>query len=100
VDFDDDLGAVKARREVQRGAGVLDGVDHQFVGDEQDRLGVLSGDAPGAELAGEAPAGVGGRGVRGIAVLAVAGYVLILAWIIWLGVVVWRTKESSTASTR
>ena len=29
-----------------------------------------------------------------------AGYVLILAWIIWLGVVAWRTKESSRASTR
>ena len=27
------------------------------------------------------------------------GYVLILAWIIWLLVVAWRTKESSRAAT-
>jgi hydrogenase/urease accessory protein HupE len=29
-----------------------------------------------------------------------AGYVLILAWIIWLVVVAWRTKESFRAPTR
>jgi hypothetical protein len=29
-----------------------------------------------------------------------AGYVLMLAWIIWLVVVAWRTKESFRAPTR
>src|SRR3954469_6369183 len=29
-----------------------------------------------------------------------AGYVLVLAWILWLVVVVWRAEESSRASTR
>jgi hydrogenase/urease accessory protein HupE len=29
-----------------------------------------------------------------------AGYVLILAWIIWLAAVAWRTKEPSTAPAR
>ena len=29
-----------------------------------------------------------------------AGYILILAWIIWLVVVAWRTKESVRAPTR
>jgi uncharacterized membrane protein len=44
---------------------------------------------------------LGSEGFSGTDEFAIlGGYVLIVAWIIWLGVVAWRTKESSRAPTR
>ena len=44
---------------------------------------------------------LGSEGFSGTDTFAIlAGYVLILAWIIWLVVVAWRTKGSSRAPTR
>ena len=43
---------------------------------------------------------LGSEGFSGTDTFAIlGGYVLILAWIIWLLVVAWRTKESSRAPT-
>ena len=43
---------------------------------------------------------LGSEGFSGTDTFAIlGGYVLILAWIIWLVVVAWRTKESSRAPT-
>jgi len=43
---------------------------------------------------------LGSEGFSGTDEFAIlAGYVLMLAWIIWLVVVAWRTKESSRAPT-
>jgi len=43
---------------------------------------------------------LGSEGFSGTDTFAIlGGYVLILAWIIWLLVVAWRTKESSRAAT-
>jgi hypothetical protein len=43
---------------------------------------------------------LGSQGFSGTDTFAILGsYVLILAWIIWLVVVAWRTKESSRAPT-
>jgi hydrogenase/urease accessory protein HupE len=45
--------------------------------------------------------GLGAEGFSATNTFAIlAGYVLILAWIIWLAVVAWRTKESVRAPTR
>jgi hydrogenase/urease accessory protein HupE len=44
---------------------------------------------------------LGYEGFSGTDTFAIlAGYVLILAWIIWLAVVAWRTKESFRVPTR
>jgi len=53
-------GAIEAHLELKVSACMVDGVGHQLMGEEQDRLGVRLGDALLVQLGDEQSSGAGG----------------------------------------